>query len=157
VSQIKALGVKLALDDFGTGYASLRYLRRFVFDALKLDRSFITDLGTDAGDTALVAAAISMGGALNMEVVAEGVEHAAQVRRLQGMGCTLAQGFLFARPLEAADIRSLLIAQARGESPLELLTGGQGPARNLDAHASPVPGFAGQLEAPAEGVDPFAR
>ena len=111
VSQIKALGVKLALDDFGTGYASLRYVRRFDFDTLKLDRSFIAGLGQDAGDTALVAAALSMADALSMAVVAEGVETPAQAARLRSMGCPEAQGFLFSRPVYPAALRRLMAAQ----------------------------------------------
>ena len=117
VAEIKKLGAKLALDDFGTGYASLQYVRRFAFDSLKLDRSFIAGLGTDADDTALVAAAISMGGALNMEIVAEGVECEDQADRLRSMGCRFAQGFHFARPMDAAAMRALIVAQRGGVTP----------------------------------------
>ena len=157
VGQIKDLGVKLALDDFGTGYASLRYVRRFAFDVLKLDRSFVRGLGTDADDTALVAAAISMGGALNMEVVAEGVERGDQAERLRAMGCGLAQGFLFARPVAAPAMRALIVAQFESG---ERLTGGQAAesvARNDDADARPGLEFAAELELPAEGIDSLPR
>jgi diguanylate cyclase (GGDEF)-like protein len=128
VGQIKALGVQLALDDFGTGYASLRYVRRFDFDALKLDRSFVAGLGSDADDTALVAAAISMGGALNMDVIAEGVEREDQAARLRAMGCALAQGFLFARPMDAASVRALIVAQRRRDESGSAADAGPGAA-----------------------------
>jgi EAL domain-containing protein (putative c-di-GMP-specific phosphodiesterase class I) len=108
VAAMRTAGVGIALDDFGTGYASLRYVRRFDFDTLKLDRSFVAGLGEDADDTAVVAAAIAMGKALNMTVVAEGVETREQARRLESMGCNLAQGFLFARPMTADALRRLL-------------------------------------------------
>jgi diguanylate cyclase (GGDEF)-like protein len=159
VGQLKALGVDLALDDFGTGYASLRYVRRFDFDALKLDRSFICGLDTNPDDTALVAAAISMGDALNMKVVAEGVETEPQANRLRSMGCSLAQGFLFARPMDAAALRGLLVAQRRSSARLgaareEFVQSG---ARDGHTDASADPGRALQLEPPADRVDPFAR
>ena len=99
-------GTGLALDDFGTGYASLRYLRRFPFGTLKLDRSFVA--GEHAEDVALVTAAASMGRALGMKVLAEGIEREDQVAAVQEMGCELGQGFLFARPVAAGALRTLL-------------------------------------------------
>ena len=112
VAELRALGIRLALDDFGTGYASLSYVRRFAFDSIKLDRSFIAGLGAEAQDAALVTAAVSMGRAMSMRVVAEGVETTEQVATLRDMGCALGQGYLFARPMDAADLRALLEGRA---------------------------------------------
>jgi diguanylate cyclase (GGDEF)-like protein len=158
VGEIKALGVGLALDDFGSGYASLRYVRRFDFDALKLDRSFVAGLGEDRDDTAIVAAAISMGQALNMGVVAEGVETAEQADRLRAMGCKLAQGFLFARPMDAVSLRALLAGQRQRD----LSAAGPGELaqpRPWDEHpdAGPGSGLAVQIEAATQRVDPLTR
>jgi diguanylate cyclase (GGDEF)-like protein/PAS domain S-box-containing protein len=98
VAALKALGVSLSIDDFGTGYSSLGYLRRLPVDSLKVDRSFVSGLGRDAEDSAVVAAAVSLGHALGLTVVAEGVEDQAQLDALVALGCDAAQGFLFARP-----------------------------------------------------------
>lgn len=103
LAAVKALGVQLALDDFGTGYSSLSYMRRFPIDTLKVDRSFVRDLTTDAGDASVVSAVINMGRSLHMRVVAEGVEAADQLLFLKQHGCSEAQGHHFSRPLKAAD------------------------------------------------------
>ena len=92
-------GVPLALDDFGTGYSSLGYLRRFPLAVLKLDRAFLAGLGTDPVAAAIVGAVAGMGQALDLDVVAEGVETAEQAATLASLGCPFAQGFHFARPL----------------------------------------------------------
>jgi len=99
-------GARLSLDDFGTGYSSLSYLKRFPLDTLKIDRSFVSGLGTGQEDTALVATIVSMAGTLGLEVVAEGVETEEQLRRLRELGCDRAQGFLLARPLPPADLHA---------------------------------------------------
>ena len=106
VRALTAIGTGLALDDFGTGYASLRYVRRFPFDTLKLDRSFLA--GSEPEDVALVTAAIAMGRALGMHVLAEGIERTEQLEAIRAMGCELGQGYLFARPLAASGLRTLL-------------------------------------------------
>ena len=98
LQQLRGLGVGLALDDFGTGYSSLSYLRRFPLDALKLDRSFVSELDTGAA-SAIIAAVVDMSRALGMSVIAEGVETPEQLDTLRGLGCPLAQGFYFARPM----------------------------------------------------------
>ena len=99
---LKDLGVCLSIDDFGTGYSSLSYLKRFPVDVLKIDRSFVDGLGVDAEDDAIVTAVVSLAHALNLEVVAEGVETELQLMELRRLGCDAAQGYLLGRPAEAA-------------------------------------------------------
>jgi diguanylate cyclase (GGDEF)-like protein/PAS domain S-box-containing protein len=98
VRALKDLGLRLAIDDFGTGYSSLAYLKRFPFDELKIDRSFVEGVGRDDTDDAIVAATIELAHALGLVVAAEGIETEAQLARLVEFGCDLAQGYLFARP-----------------------------------------------------------
>jgi diguanylate cyclase (GGDEF)-like protein len=105
---LKELGVALVLDDFGTGYSSLSYLRRFPIDQLKIDRSFIAGLEEHESDRAIVRAIVGMAEALGLTVVPEGVETDDQLDALVDMGCGFAQGFLLARPLEAAAVEELL-------------------------------------------------
>lgn len=105
---LNELGVRTAIDDFGTGYSSLAYLKRFPLNTLKIDRSFIADLGTDSGDEAIVEASISLGQKLDLEVVAEGVETAAQLEFLRAQGCDLAQGYYLSKPVSSTDILDIL-------------------------------------------------
>ncbi len=105
---LKALGLRLALDDFGTGHASLSYLKRFPFDVLKIDRSFVRGLGRDAADRAIVRGVIDMAHALGLSVVAEGIEDREHLVELRALGCDLAQGYHFARPLPPEAISALL-------------------------------------------------
>lgn len=100
---LRGLGVKLSIDDFGTGYSSLTYLKRFSVDVLKIDRDFVKDLPGDHHDAALTSAIIAMGHSLNLELVAEGVETWEQVDFLAERRCFVAQGFLFAKPVPAAE------------------------------------------------------
>ena len=95
LAALRELGVGLALDDFGTGYSSLRDLP---VHAVKIDRSFVGALGRSAGDTAIVAAIVSLARALGIDAIAEGVEHESQAARLRELGCPLAQGYLFGAP-----------------------------------------------------------
>ncbi len=105
---LKALGVRLSIDDFGTGYSSLSYLKRFPFDAVKVDRVFVDGLGTDPHDSALVAAILAMADALDLEVTAEGVETHEQLVHLKNLRCGRAQGFYLARPMPAAAMDELV-------------------------------------------------
>lgn len=104
LAELKKRGVGIAMDDFGTGYASLSYLRHFPFDTLKIDRSFVGDIAEDPKDAELVIASLSLAHSLNLQALAEGVETPAQLDLLRRHGCELAQGYLFARPLSAADL-----------------------------------------------------
>ncbi len=110
LTELKELGVRLAIDDFGTGYSSLSYLRQFPFDLLKIDKSFIDDVGSVVSQKELTQAIIGLGKTLDLELVAEGIEHSDQLSRLQSMDCQLGQGFLFAKPLEPSAVEELLEA-----------------------------------------------
>lgn len=105
---LRNLGVKIALDDFGTGYSSLSYLRSFPFDKLKIDRSFVEDLGTSINGHAMIRAITTLAEALGMETLAEGVEDIAQFEVLEREGCRHIQGFLFSKPVAAEAVAGLL-------------------------------------------------
>jgi diguanylate cyclase (GGDEF)-like protein/PAS domain S-box-containing protein len=115
LGQLKALGVHLVLDDFGTGHSSLSDLKRLAIDTLKIDRSFVDGLGRDSEDSAIVSAVLSMASALDLGVIAEGVETRSQLSRLREHGCEFAQGFLFSAPATAAEVADLLGAAAERE------------------------------------------
>jgi len=112
LKEIKDMGVRLALDDFGTGYSSLSYLRRFPIDTLKIDQSFVRNLGTDTADAGIVSTVINMGKSLQLQVVAEGVETLEQLDFLKGENCWEGQGYYFSRPIKSGAFAELL-----GESP----------------------------------------
>jgi diguanylate cyclase (GGDEF)-like protein/PAS domain S-box-containing protein len=123
---LKELGVSLALDDFGTGFSSLNQIRRLPpVDILKIDRSFIVELGRRRADSAIVAAIISMARALKLVVIAEGITRELQVRELQALGCERGQGFYFARPSEPDAVKALFGAPAAAitESPAPMTNG----------------------------------
>ena len=105
---LRNLGVKIALDDFGTGYSSLSYLRSFPFDKVKIDKSFVEDLGTSDNGHAVIRAITTLAAALGMETLAEGVEDIAQYEVLEREGCQNIQGYLFSRPVEADAVAGLL-------------------------------------------------
>ena len=106
--QLRALGVRISMDDFGTGYSSLSYLRSFPFDKIKIDQSFVRDMGQHEDSIAIVRAVAGLGRNLGMSTTAEGVETNEQLGRLRQEGCTEVQGYLFSRPLPASEVPRLL-------------------------------------------------
>ena len=112
LERLRALGAEIALDDFGTGYSSLSYLRRFRFDRVKIDRSFVGDIETSDEAQAIVSAITRLAEALGMRTTAEGVERPEQLDLLRKLGCNEAQGFLILEPVEAGLIQA---ARSRGE------------------------------------------
>jgi diguanylate cyclase (GGDEF)-like protein len=107
--RLREFGTTIVLDDFGMGHSSLSYLKRFPFDALKIDRSFVREIPGSGPDAALVQAIVKMAGSLSLRVIAEGVEREDQAAFLRELGCPLAQGFLFHRPLPAAEAEALVV------------------------------------------------
>lgn len=105
---LDALGIKISLDDFGTGYSSLSYLRKYPFDILKIDRSFISDITTNSADRELTNAAIAMAHSLNLKVVAEGIETKDQLNLLKAMNCEFGQGYLFSKPVPEDQMTNIL-------------------------------------------------
>jgi EAL domain-containing protein (putative c-di-GMP-specific phosphodiesterase class I) len=117
LASIKDLGVRIAIDDFGTGYSSMAHLQRFSVDALKIDRSFITQLALNKESETIIRSLVALGKALNIETLAEGIEQEHELNLLQGERCDSGQGFLFARPLDAADTASFLQSWAKSQIP----------------------------------------
>ena len=111
--ELKLMGIKVAIDDFGTGYSSLNYLKRFPIDTLKIDKTFVSDVCRDPHDTAIVRAIIDLGHALDLTVIAEGVETKEQLQYLSALECDVVQGFLFSKALSASAFEELLMEQKR--------------------------------------------
>jgi diguanylate cyclase (GGDEF)-like protein len=125
---LKGLGVRLAIDDFGTGYSSLAYLQQFPIDVIKVDRSFITAMTTPGGG-ALVHSMIELAKALDLEIVAEGIEEDHQLSQLQAESCDTGQGFLLARPLEVGDVEPFFAHLAAASATSRRARGSTAPAR----------------------------
>jgi diguanylate cyclase (GGDEF)-like protein/PAS domain S-box-containing protein len=105
---LRKLGVRIAIDDFGTGYSALSYLREFPIDTVKMDRSFVHNLGRGSADSALVRSVVELGEALDMQIIAEGIEAQGQLDSVTGLRCDIGQGYFFAPPLDADAMRTLL-------------------------------------------------
>lgn len=132
LTKLKEMGFALSLDDFGTGFSSIGYLRQFPFDTLKIDRSFVRDIGMNATANALIQSLVSLGDALELSVVAEGIENEDQLKLLRLVQCEYIQGFLISRPLPAEEIRRLL-DKAGDARKLKLFAPGPAEA-NVAAH-----------------------
>ncbi len=126
---LKALGVCIAMDDFGTGFSSLSYLRRFRFDKIKIDRSFVADLGADEQCDSIIDAVIGLSRSLDMRSNAEGVETLAQVEALAARGCQEVQGYFFARPMPKADLDRIVAGRTADGRIVLGEQGGSGAAR----------------------------
>jgi len=142
LERLRQLGVRLALDDFGTGYSSLRYLKHFPVDMLKIDQSFITDVGDDIVDAAIVGAIVELAHTLELTVVAEGVEGPRQLERVRALNCDLVQGYFFSTPLSA----EVIGARDFGARPGRFSRGRRGAAGSA---LLPVP-----QASPARAADP---
>ena len=108
LNELHAMGIGLSIDDFGTGYSSLSYLQRYPFDTLKIDKSFVTDMGRNHQNLEIVRTISMLAANLKFDVIAEGVESAEQMAQLRALGCQYAQGFFFSRPLDADEAVALL-------------------------------------------------
>ncbi|HYD47632.1 MAG TPA: EAL domain-containing protein, partial [Terriglobales bacterium] len=105
---LSAAGIRIALDDFGTGYASLRHLKQFPVDVIKIDRSFVADMVGHDGNAAIIEAVLHLGRSLKMNVVAEGIETQGQEDRLRALGCEFGQGFLYSKAVPGNSVAALL-------------------------------------------------
>jgi EAL domain-containing protein (putative c-di-GMP-specific phosphodiesterase class I) len=119
LADLKALGVRLSIDDFGTGYSSLAYLQQLEVQTLKVDRSFVHDMMTNAGNASIVKAVIALGHSLGLEVIAEGVEDRDQTRYLRTLGCDAMQGYLISKPLPTEEMTPFLTSFTPAVTPID--------------------------------------
>lgn len=116
IKQLRELGITISLDDFGTGYSSLNYLKKFPVDVLKIDRAFVRDIVPEKSGIAMISAMISLAHALNLQVVAEGVEEEAELNVLREHGCEYVQGYYFSKPLSVEDFTNLIVNTVTNKS-----------------------------------------
>jgi EAL domain-containing protein (putative c-di-GMP-specific phosphodiesterase class I) len=133
------LGIGLEIDDFGTGYSSLSYLQRLPFDTVKVDRSFIKELGVSAESSEIVKTIMELARSLQMDVVAEGVETEDQFQQLAALGCQYVQGYYFSRPVSAPATQTLMVERDRMQRSFAALQGAALQSVSIDA---------GDLQAP---------
>lgn len=119
LKQLNVLGIRVSIDDFGTGYSSLSYLKSLPISAIKIDRSFIMDIDSNTKKDSIITAIITMARSLDLELVAEGIEEEEQAEYLQSVGCSIAQGFLYSRPLSREDFTTYLLAAFEEDDPLQ--------------------------------------
>jgi diguanylate cyclase (GGDEF)-like protein len=118
MNELRGMGFGFSIDDFGTGYSSLAYLQRLPVEEIKIDRSFVGELATNAGSAAIVRATIELAGGLGLDVVAEGVEDEGTLQRLGRLGCSTAQGFFLSRPMPASEVKGWLSEWSSRSAPL---------------------------------------
>jgi diguanylate cyclase (GGDEF)-like protein len=121
LQELKEIGVHISIDDFGTGYSSLNYLKRFPVDTLKIDKSFIRDIGLNANDETIVSAVIALAHSFQLKTIAEGVETPTQFSFLQEMKCDQIQGYLFSPPVPTHEFEKLLLAEAAPKAPIPII------------------------------------
>ena len=126
---LKQIGIRIAMDDFGTGYSSLSYLRRFPFDKLKIDRSFVSDLPGNSESRAIVRAVVGLGASLGVTVTAEGVETREQLKYLCAEKCGQAQGYLFSMPVCGDEAAALAVRAEALAAPLGMTAAAQSPCQ----------------------------
>jgi len=124
--KLKNIGVRLAIDDFGTGYSCLSYLKQFPIDVLKIDRTFVNDIGVSEDGQAICGVILSIAKRLGLESVAEGIENERQLEFLVAQGCEYAQGFYFGRPMKPEDLRRLALTDVAHGPPKLAIAAGEG-------------------------------
>jgi diguanylate cyclase (GGDEF)-like protein/PAS domain S-box-containing protein len=136
---LKDLGVRIALDDFGTGYSSLSHLKNFPIDTLKIDRGFVSEVTTNDGDASIVRAVVTLGSSLRLRVVAEGVETAGQLAKLQEFGCLEGQGFFFSEAVAGPEVEAVIRRVADRIRSVDVESTGENPAARLAAEKTKKP------------------